>query len=248
MSDAPFIASNFKVAQGDELPSVELIFLAPTQLLANARSLILKEFLWNEGELSVAYSLPNAFSATGVITLGTNGDKTQLAIAGGGFTNEVRVQVGETLFAPCGKGEAGCVSGLKLNTQDGPATVITLSPTKAQIKDVKQVLVMQGTAQPVSLMLALPAPATPTAKIIAPPEPLSIGEGDSLPVKFQGANFESIKKVVFEGTELVSKPDEEDKTVRWVEIPTLVTGKRGKKRIVFVMKDDKEVPFTLVVH
>lgn len=248
LSDAPYLAKNFIPAQGRDNPSVQLSFLAPTQLLANSQTLVFKEFLWNEGQLTTDYLLRGAFSATGVITLGSNGEKTQLAITGGGFTTNVRVQVGETLFAvTCESGEPGCVPGLKLNTKDGSATVITLSPTKAQIKDVKQVLVMQGTAQPVSLALTLPPPSTPTAKIIAPSEPLSVGEGDSIRVKFEGANFESIKKVVFEGNELASKPDDDDKSVRWVEISTAVTGKRGKKRIVFVMKDDKEVPFTLVV-
>jgi hypothetical protein len=249
LSDAPYIVKKFKDGEGNEMPSVELSFLAPTQLLANSRNLIFKEFLWNQGVKSVDYSLTNAFSATGVVTLGSNSEKTQLAIVGGGFTTDVRVQVGETVFAiECFAGEPRCVSGLKLNTNDGSATVITLSPTKAQIKDVKQVLVMQGTAQPQSLKLAEPPPVTPTAKIIAPKDGLEIGEGDSLRQKFEGANFDSIKKVMFEDEELRSEPDDDDKTIRWVNITTRVTRIKGNKRLVFVMKDDKEVPFNIKVR
>ena len=243
LSNAPFILKDFDKQTG----FVELGFLASTQLLANSKKLIFKEFLWNDGELTANLSVPSAFSVTGVMTLGSNGEKTQLAIAGANFTKDVKVQVGETLFALECKGEPRCVPGLKLNTLDGSATVITLSPTKAQIKDVKLLLVMQGTAHPQSVALATPPPSTPTAKIIAPSE-LKLGEGDSVRVKFEGANFDSIEKVTFEGEELVSKPDDEDKAVRWVEITTFVTRQKGKKRIVFVMKDEKEVPFTVIVQ
>jgi hypothetical protein len=249
LSDAPFIVRNLKGATPQANGSAELSFLAPTQLLVDFKNLTFKEFLWNQGELTTEFSIAGAFSASGVVTLGSNGEKTQLAITGGGFNKDVRVQVGDAVFGvDCTARTAGCLPGLKLNTNDGSATVITLSPTKAQIKDVKQILVMQGTAQPRSLALTPPPDKTPTAKIIAPTDPLSLDEGDSVLVKFEGANFESIQKVVFEGKELTSKPDDDDKAVRWVEVSTAVTGKKGKKRIVFVMKDDKEVPFTIIVR
>lgn len=249
LSDAPFIARNFKLTNG--MPAVDLTFVAPAQVLMDSKTLVFKEFLWNKGSLTHELTLPSSFSATKVVTLGSNGERTQLAIAGGGFNKQVKVQVGETLFAVECTAEdtkSGCLNGsLTLKPNQESATVITLSPTKAQIKDVKQILVMQGAAQPKSLELATPPPTTPTAKIIAPKD-LTLDQGDSTVVKFEGANFESIQKVLFENKELDSKPDPEDKAVRLVEISTVVTAHKGKKRIVFVMKDDKEVEFKFTVR
>ena len=244
LSDAPFIARNFDPQQGPS-KSVELTFVTPAEVLLGSKTLTFKEFLWDKGQLTTDLKIPSAFSVTGVVTLGSNGEKTQLAITGGGFTDDVRVQVGDTVFAvKCDK-TPSCPNKLTVNTP----TVITLSPTKAQIKDVKQILVMQGTAQPRSLALAPPPPATPTAKILSPKQPLVLDEGDSFPQKFEGINFESIQKVTFEGNDLAVKPDPDDKTVLWVEMSGVITGKKGKnKRIVFVMKDDKEVPFQITVR
>ena len=247
LSDAPFTSTQYLTA--NNLPSVKLTFVAPNQLLANSSTLTVKEFLWNSSsKIETALALPNKFNATGLMTLGANGGSVQLAILGGGFTKDVRVQVGETSFGvSCGAGENNCVSGLKLNAEDGTATMITLSPTKAQIKDVKQIIVSQLTAQPQPLSLTQPPPPVPTAKIIQPSDSLIIGRGDSLRVKFEGANFESIKKVLFEGKELPNKLDDDDKTVLWVDLQTFLTAESGKKRIVFLMKDDKEVPFIITV-
>lgn len=246
LSDAPFISREF-FADNRE---ATLRFIAPTQLLANSRTLTFKEFLWNNGPLTADLSL-KSFSVTGLTTLGTNGEKTQLAISGGGFTNKVRVWVGDVEFRPpCARDEQGCTAPtnlLKLSPSDGPATLITLSPTKAQMKDIKYILVLQDSAQPQSLVLKEPPPAVPTAKIISPAGLLQVGEGDSRKFKFEGANFESIKKVVFEGKDVQAKPDENDKTVLWVTLETFLTGVVGQKQIIFVMKDDKEVPFTIEV-
>jgi len=248
LSDAPFIATSFVEASESGQPFAQLTFVAPAQLLFDSKKLIVKEFLWNQGEKETTISVPDSFGATAVVTLGSNGEKTQLAIAGRGFKkDEVRVHVGETVFAANCKQQPKC-EGLSLNTEDDTATVITLSPTKEQIKDVKQILIKQGKAQPVSLPLTLPPPAAPPAKIKTPLEPLFLNEGDSVFVKFQGDNFDSVQKIVFEGNVLSSKPDPDDKTVRWVEVSTVVTGKKGTKRIVFVMKDDKEVPFHIIVR
>jgi hypothetical protein len=192
--------------------------------------------------------LPNKFNATGLTTLGANGGSVQLAILGGGFTKDVRVQVGETSFGvSCGVSENNCVSGLKLNAEDGTATMITLSPTKAQIKDVKQIIVSQLTAQPQPLSLTQPPASVPTAKIIQPSDTLVVGKGDSLRVKFEGANLSQSKKFCLKARKLPFKLDDDDKTVLWLDLQTFLTAEFGKKRIIFLMKDDKEVPFIITV-
>jgi hypothetical protein len=246
LSDAPFISVVSSVVDGKR--AAELTFVAPTQFLANARSLTVKEFMWNKGQLSINFVPDDKFTATGLTTLGSNGDKMQLAILGGGFTDDVKVRVGDVTFAVKCDDEVGCLPNtLNRHVKSGPSTLITLSPTQGQIKDVKHLIVMQGEAQPVALALASPPPSVPTAKIFSPSEPLSVGRGNSEPIKFEGANFGSIQQVVFEGKPLTIKPDEKDNTVLWVYVETFLTGEPGRKRIVFRMKDGKEVPFTLFV-
>jgi len=249
LSDAPFISTVYdpKDETQKQKKSVSFTFVAPAQLLANHRTLTVKEFLWNHGELSTDYTLSDRFNATGVTTLGSNGEKVQLAISGSGFSNKVRVMVGDVPFQLDCKGTPDCVSGLWLNADDGTATLLTLSPTKAQMKDVKHIIVLQGKAPPQTLALTQPPPPVPTAKIIKPSEPFNIGEGDSRQIRFEGANFESIKKVLFRKQDVDAKPDPDDKTAYLVTLEEPLTKGTGTKELVFVMKDDKEVRFTVIV-
>jgi hypothetical protein len=251
LSDAPFISTSYEPAAGDTHKSVSLTFVAPTSLVVSSRTLVVKEFLWNIGALEIDYKEENVFNATGVTTLGANSKKLQLAIAGGGFSKDVRVMVGDVSYAvDCNK-ESGCVPGLKLHpagAEDGTATMITLSPTKAETEDVKYILVFQGKAQPQALTLTQPAPPVPTAKITSPSGPLPVNKGDSRQVEFKGENFDSIKKVIFEGKELSGRLKPDDKTVFLVDLQTFVTSETGTKEIIFVMKDDKEVRFPFHVR
>jgi hypothetical protein len=223
-------------------------FVAPTQLLANSKSLIVKEFLWNRhGELSTGFTLNDKFTATGVTTLGSNGDNVQLAVSGSGFSKDVRVLVGGVTYMVDCKGAQGCFNGVWVNADDGTGTLLILSPTKTHMKDVKQIVVIQGKAQPQTLALTQPPPPVPTAKIIKPSEPFAIGKGDSIQVRFEGANFESIKKVLFQKQEVDAKPDPDDKTAYLVTLEAPLTSDTGTKELVFVMKDDKEVRFKVIV-
>jgi hypothetical protein len=240
LGDAPFLSRTFSGSNR----AAEITFVAPTQLLADARQLVFKNLLWNRGELTADIDMPHKFSAQSVTTLGSSGDRVQLAITGSGFSGDVKVQVGDDTFGTCA---APACNQLKLNNAAGKSTMITLSPTKAQIKDTKYVLVWQGAVQPVPLLLTQPPPPVPTAKIIKPAESISVGKGDSEPVKLEGANFESIKEVLFEGKPLNFELDKDDKTILLLELPSFLTGEVGRKRITFVMKDDKKVPYTVVV-
>lgn len=245
LGDAPFISRNF--GRTEKAPYAEFTFVMPTQLLANARTLTFKELLRSENALTFSLNTRPYFTATGLTTLGSNGDSVQLAIFGGGFKDDIKVQVGNVTFAKtCPANDLSC-GLLKLNASNGNATLISLSPTKGQIKDVKNILVWQGEEQPITLALAQPPTSIPMAKILKPSEPLSVSKGDSIRIKFEGANFESIKKVMFEGKELESKLDDDDKAIYWLDLPTFLTGEVGKKRLKFIMKDDKELPFTITV-
>jgi hypothetical protein len=227
----------------------DLTFIAPTQLLADNTSLTFKELLWDKGALTVELPKQEHFIASTLTTLGTNGEKTQLAISGGGFTNEVKVYVGNTEFSlNCGATATTC-QPLKLNLVQGETTgtFITLSPTAAQIKDVKHILIMQGTAQPQTIALPSPIAKVPKAKIISP-SPLEISPGSSRREKLQGANLESIKEILtLGGDKLLFELDEKDKTILFLEIPKSLTTASGEMQIKLVLKDESVEFFTIVV-
>jgi hypothetical protein len=258
-SDAPFISKKYKDKDddssiqdcGDKKWCADLTFVAPSQLLANNTFLTFKEFLWNKGALKVDLPPQNSFTVSELKVLGSNSDKTQLAIFGGGFTKKVRVFVGNTEFGlKCEAADTKCIepdAHLTLNAEDETATLITLSPTKSQIKDVKLILVMQNSAQPQALALAPPPPTVPKAKIISP-FPLTIPSGDARREKLEGADLESIKKITtLDGKELIFKLEEKDKTILFLEIPEFFTAQAGEKQIKLIMKDDEVVFFTIVV-
>lgn len=252
LSDAPFISTTYAPEDAEMKRSVSFTFVVPTQLLANSKSVTVKEFLWNLGVLSTDFTLSDRFTATGVTTLGLNGDKVQLAVSGGGFSKDVKVLVGDVPYmVNCkdaqDKDVPDCFKGVWVNAEDGTGTLLTLSPTKAQMKDVKYIVVLQGKAQPQALALTQPPPPVPTAKIITPAQPYEIGKNDSRQIRFEGANFESIKKVLFLGKEVEAKPDPDDKTVYLITLEPPLTSDTGTRQLVFVMKDEKEVRFDVKV-
>ncbi len=190
----------------------------------------------------------SSFTASGLITLGTNGEKTQLAIIGGKFSSDVRVFVGDAEFGlKCQPSESNCVEPNNNLTLNALGTVITLSPTKAQIRDIKHILITQGEAQPQVLALTAPPPTVPKTKIVSP-SPLIIAAGSSKEEKLAGVNLESIKKIIdFDGKELFFNVDKDDKNLLLLQIPPFVTSQTGEKQIKLIMKDDETVLFTIVV-
>ncbi len=269
-SDAPFISKKYKDTNhpnatlpncGADKWCADLTFVAPTQLLAGNTFLTFKEFLWDGGALTGELPAQSSFTVSDLKVLGSNGEKTQLAIFGGGFTSQVRVFVGDAEFgvkcltadatADATRAAERCTPAdneLKLNARSGTATVITLSPSKAQIKDVKHILIMQDAAQPQTFALATPPPDVPKAKIINP-SPLVILSGNSRRETLHGANLESIKKIItLDAKELVFELDKKDKTILFLEIPEFLTSRAGEKQIKLIMKDDAEEFFTISVR
>jgi hypothetical protein len=257
-SDAPFMSKKYRDSNNpnvslsgcaDNKWCADLTFVAPTQLLANNTFLTFKEFLWDEGALTVDLPKQDNFIASSLTTLGSNGNKTQLAISGGGFTKEVVVYVGNTEFrVNCGASETTC-QPLKLNLAPGETTgtFITLSPAAAQIQDVKHILITQGTAQPQTIALPSPTAKLPKAKIISP-SPLFIPAGNSKRETLQGANLESIKEIfTLGGVEIPFELDEKDKTIIYLDIPKSITSPSGEMQIKLVLKDESVEFFTIVV-
>lgn len=256
LSDSPFISKRYSDTENpvklDWCPNgkhcAALTFVAPTTLLTGNSSLTFKEFLWNEHPLTVNFVPQSSFAASGLITLGTNGDKTQLAIIGGNFSSDVRVFVGDAEFGlKCQPSESNCAEPSNNLTLNALGTVITLSPTKAQIKDIKHLLITQGEAQPQVLALTAPPPTVPKTKIVSP-SPLTVAAGSSREEKLAGVNLESIKKIIdFDGKEIFFNVDKEDKNLLLLQIPPFLTGQTGEKQIKLIMKDDETVLFTIVV-
>ena len=73
-----------------------------------------------------------------------------------------------------------------------------------------------------------------------------MNKGDSKGITLRGANLESIKGVFFENRALTFELSKDKLSIE-LFVPSTVTGSTGEKQITMVMKDDKRVPYTIVV-
>jgi hypothetical protein len=213
---------------------IVLSFVAPTQFLREARKLTVRYPLWGsdfvaECELNVA----DSFSASKVTYLSAMSNRVQLAISGSNFKmDSVAVHLGNRVYT--------CYD-LALQFI-GPEMLHLDLPLTPDLATVKQLIVKQG-GQHFLLPLTSPAQPSPKPKVIKAGQ---VKVGDSKVVTIEGANFDSIQEVRFEGRVFVFETEDDGATLK-LAVTLDLTAVAGTKQLSFVLKDGKTTTYDLEV-
>ncbi|MCW3098562.1 MAG: hypothetical protein JWL77_4180 [Chthonomonadaceae bacterium] len=230
----------------------EISFLAPTSMVRDARSIVVIDPFKGQAYVSEYTLQPQQdFSAKKATTLAENSETVLIAVQGSNFTRMgVSVNVGGDDYGYSNTKEFTFVD----------STLIRLLLPRQKLRGVKQITVSRTSTPlptgstptntdprieaPVSVLLSLDEP-TPVSepKIVKVDD---IIEGASKNVKFEGTDFASIDKALFEKTELTVKKENDGKTMT-IAISGLVTQQPGERQITFILTDGKEFPYILNV-
>lgn len=233
---------------------LELVLDVPTQALRNARRIVVKELF---GGLSYTdeirlrnnpmVTMLDDFSATGVAVLRTAEKQVDLAITGGNFSSQVRVNIGDDdvsvqAAGSCPRAADGALSGPCLRKASD--SLLLLHLPSAKFNGTKQIVVQQGVAQPFILSVAPSPPVIPKPKVVSID---SISVNDENEVKVVGTELTSVEKVMFRGLTLVfeAAKDGQSGTLRVIRD---LSDSPGSKVLDFISKDGSKVTSTIIVN
>jgi hypothetical protein len=244
LSDAPLVSESAEAGQK------KYSFVAPTQLLRDARKLTVRELLHVDSYTDEAViDLKGSFRPSLVSVMYANGDKTQLAIMGGKFDpcKKITVLLGpgtpfERPATTCAAGAAPPAADTKGDLRLIGPELLTLSAEQSSLKGAKQLIVMQDGAEPV--VLALSAPPDVPEPVVDKQE--SLPQGHVKTIKLTGSNFGSVADATFEGKTLSPKASEDGKTLE-LTVTSELTATAGDKQVNLVLKNGKVKPHTLQV-
>jgi hypothetical protein len=225
----------------DKGSMLELSFTAPTQSLRDAGRIRVKApFLVKafSDEIAVdtsALVMADDFTATSVVVLSTSEADADLAIIGTNFSSDVKVRVGDQNIA------IGAVGPPTLTRSS--SSLLLLHLTASQLKPLKQLVVLQGKAQPVIVSVTAPPVGIPKPTISSFEPVLENDEND---VKVQGTNLTSVDKVMFRGA-AVSFESAKNGLTGTLLVSKELSDSPGSKSLDFISKDGSKVTGTLVV-
>ncbi len=243
MSDAPVTVNTelYTTANPPKLKDeIEISFIAPTQLLRDARKLRVKyPFLGDDFVADAPVKVENTFTASKVSLLASDDTTTQIAVSGTKFDkSKIQIWVGSQKFDQ---------SSTAFNFLGDKLVQLNLPLNLKQLKQVGQIIVRQDDSNGVftNVVLPLTVSAGPSPK----PQVMSqdtISVGDAKVIKLKGANFGSIKNILFEGQSLHFDLDDDGATLN-LTVPSVVTALAGTKKLDLVLKDDNVIPYNLTV-
>jgi hypothetical protein len=244
---------------------VELSLTVPTQALRDARKIVVKELFGgadytDEVALrdNALVTMPDDFTATGVVLLSSDDIQADLAITGSNLSRNVHITIGDidqpAQLAPCpahapapppGAGGAPGVAAPPtpcLNRVN--STLLLLHVPAAKLKAAKQIVVQQGSAQPVMLAVTAPPPPIPKPTVTAID---AISVNDENEVKVVGTFLTSVDKVLFRANVLLFDPAK-DGSSGTLRVTKDLSDSPGSKSLDFVSKDGSKVTGTIVVN
>jgi hypothetical protein len=231
LSNAPIIIS----AEPDTFS-----FVAPTELLRQAKALVVKDlFRGPDYEATAAILMDqDDFAATAVSVLSSDSEVVNVAVIGRNFDKEkkIEVHIGNSTFS-----NKLATSDPRFITVRGKS-LLTLKAQQSEFKGVKMLVISQGSAQPT----IIPVPASPSIPGPRVEKVESVYKGDSKTIKVEGLNFDSIAEIKFEKTPLVFKaaPDGRSMTLNIVDE---VTREAGDRELKLILKNGSDVPYLLKV-
>lgn len=241
LSNSPYLVKVYD----REKQEIELRFLAPNNLLKENNQIIVRELVNRMSRASVEYpnelkeKLASLFSVKSIQKLnsdgaisakGQNSGFTQLAITGTGFNKSFKVVAGGK---PYESNDFDVADSAKLRVLSVPKTT-------------RHIVIYQDENDPIRIDLSEPDPF-PSASITDPVKQIIVEKGNSGNVILKGSNLDSIKSIIYESMNLSYEVDK-SKSFFNLYIPSGLTASAGRKEITLVMKDDKRVPYTIVVR